>query len=126
ALAARAGSAAGLADHRAVDPAGAGAGALATRPLTGLAPAAVLTGTGTAPVTTTVAAAALARTATAPSAAAAVTTAAGGLPAVGAVRTAQVLDLLGVQALAGAPVLRERALGVAGDVEVGVEVLRGR
>src|SRR5699024_9556419 len=60
-------------------------------------------------------------------AAAAVTTAAGGLPAAaGAVRTAQVLELLGLQSLTGAGALGERALGLAGDVEIGEQVLRGR
>src|SRR5699024_2147670 len=42
-----------------------------------------------------------------------------------AVRTAQVLELLGLQALAGALVLGQRALRLGGDVEVGEQVIGG-
>src|SRR5690606_1895379 len=81
---------------------------------TALPPTAVATTTAAVTATTapaigvTAAAAALARGAT------------------GGVGTAEVLDLLRVQALAGAPVLGQRALGVGGDVEVGEEVVGGR
>src|SRR5699024_2091408 len=114
-------------DHLAVDPAGArtrpaAAGALAPpllrSPALGAIPAAGASAT---------AAGAAAAATPAALAATASTTAAGGLPtAARAVRTAQVLELLGLQALAGAGALGQRALRLAGDVEIGEQVLRGR
>src|SRR5699024_5310701 len=121
-------------DHLAVDPARARA-----RPAAAGAPAPALRGARAlggirargAAATLAAASATSAGGAAAPTAAAlaaaAVTTAAGGLTAAaGAVRTAQVLELLGLQSLTGAGALGERALGLAGDVEIGEQVRRGR
>src|SRR5699024_4362528 len=110
-------------DHLAVDPAGArtrpaAAGALApallgSRALGGIRARGAAATLAAASAT---AAGAAAAPTTAALAATASTTAAGGLPtAARAVRTAQVLELLGLQALAGAGALGQRALRLAGD-----------
>src|SRR5690606_15800441 len=141
-------------DDLAVDPAGAGAGPAAARPLgAGLLRGRVLRGgvsargallagfvpTGPAPallthaallpataiLTTATAAATTLTVASAPLAVTAPVTVAAPGARRGA-RTAEVFDLLRVQALAGALVLGQGALGGGGDVEVGEEVVGGR
>src|SRR5699024_4955305 len=137
-------------DHLAVHPAGAGAGPAAARALARRLVAEGLLGAGGALGLPLAAVGALAITAlaVAPAAAAApAALAAAATPAVTALapaavapaavpaaavlrtaaagRTAQILELLGLQALAGALVLGQRALRLGGDVEVGEQVIGG-
>src|SRR5699024_2258355 len=102
-----------LADHLAVDPAGAGTAALAARPPAPVLLAAALGAlTLPGPVLTITAAPAASPAGT-------VAAACGG-------RAAEILDLLGVQPLAGALFLGQSALGGLRDVEIGEQMLRGR